>query len=625
MKPIPSKRSVPTIVAPSSPEPGEPDWERLAGEINSLASDLDALGFAVRELSLPAAHHADANTPPRTASEYPVPWVDPWFASSPDRTARLASVDLRLAQVKRSLGIVGRVARMAREARPPSEEVSPPGAAPRALLPTDEVGPPPALTLPLEPTPPSVDGGVAPPPKAASRPKRRARSRSARSVAAAGPSGSAPNPLRAIPGTGRPSIAAFLKTNRTEGFDIQLLNALPLPTLLEEAHGDRALLTAACQQAEDLMVRVKHEVDDPESAGAFLRDQVRHWHQHSGQDRQWTTRMPERWAGLFADSRVHGGRLRPWLNHRLWTLRESAIRAGPFGRKLRLRLSRDGTIEAAVARAAPQQIRAEVAQAILDDLGTHARDPETPLPLICLSELAVRRQVITVNEALGQLFSVPDAGPFVVLHPNRYPDCEEVVIRLPVPKAKGAALAYTLGPNRAAGKPLARERRGERPPERPTAPGSPVGTEDAPDAGVDSETIWAVRSVGAPAWREVVDDVRDARSRLVAPPAEFRSAPAYRALCELLLDDREFRKAFLAVRWRARPAGVPLLASLVEEGTLTSEVSTDHEYLEAELGELVRAGLATKTSDGLWTLREWTIAREGSHREGFRFRAQRNA
>ncbi len=432
-----------------------------------------------------------------------------------------------------------------------------------------------------------------------------------------------PDPASAVEEPGRSSITAFLETNRTERFDIQMLNALPLPRLLEEAHGDLALFTATARQAEDLMLRVKHEVDDPQSAGAFLREQVHRWHEESAQDPEWTTRMPASWAGLFADSRIHGGRLELWLSHRLWILREEAIRGGSLRQKLARKLGRKWPAEAAVGRSATEQIRAEVAQAILDELAKHPRDPNTPLPLIGLSELAIRRQVVTVNEALAQLFSVPETGPFIILHPNRYPDCEEVMIRPPVPKARGAALAYSLASGRPPPTAPVRERSPQGPVGSTMVPDEGSRSEPAPSAGFDSESIWEAESVTPAAWKQVVDEARDTRARLSSPPQEFRVRAAYLALCELLLEDPAFRKTFLAVRWRGRPTGLPLFAALLQEGSFASTVSTDHEYLEAELGDLVQARLGAKTSDGLWTMKDWTIIREGSHRDGFRFRAQR--
>ncbi len=629
-------------VATARPEQRVAEWERMSAEIRSLASDLDALGRSLRELSEAGEHQIAPASLPRPSLPHSNLWPDAWFVlPPPDERTRLASIDLRLAQVKRSLGIVGGVVRAARKARPVPELPSGAPSLEAAWTPSAH-GDIPALPLPETPPTlePSSERDVVRPPKTVRARKRRTR-RTARSPPGSSltpPSavGTAGSP-RAIGGPVRPAITAFLTTNWTEQFDIQMLNALPLPTLLEEAHGDHAVLAASARQAEELMARVKREVDDPASAGAFLQEQVRYWYAESAKDPRWTGRMTERWAGLFADSRVHGGRLRPWLNHRLWTLRDRAVEGGPIRKKWARKLRGDDTaLLANIERSGPDLIRAEVAQAILDDLATHRHDPDTPLPLISLSELAVRRQVVTVNAALGQLFSVPDTGPFVVLHPNRYPDLEEVVIRPPVPRARGAALAFTLGPGRPTARPLpparpvGREPRGEKPPEGPAAaprppansPREAIPIEEGP-SGLDSDSIWEAESVAPSAWREVVEAARESRGRLSQPPGEFRSRAAYSALMDLLLDDDDFRRTFLGVRWRSRPAGPPLLASLLAAGSLAPEVSTDHEYLEAELEELVRTRHATKDREGAWTVRGWTITRDGSHAEGFRFRSKR--
>ena len=465
--------------------------------------------------------------------------------------------------------------------------------------------------------PPKLVLVASPPPTSAAR--------SAPSGPESEPGGQETSPPRAIGGSVRPpSIAEFLRTDPTERFDIQTLNTVRFPDLLEEAHGDPVLLATIVHRAEALMARVKHELDDPLSAGAFLRDQVLRWYRESAEDPAWTTRMPGNWAGLFAESRVNGGRLELWLNLRLWSLRERAARAGPLKQKLRRGLRRDRPEEAAIGRTASQQIHAEVAQAILDDLASHTRDPETPLPLIRLSELAVRRQVPTVNDALALLFSAPESGPFVVLHPNRYPDCEEVLIRPPAPGASGAALAYSLGPGRPLRKPVPRDRRAGGSVGGGTGPEGGPSSEEEGDFEIDPATIWEAESVAPATWRRVVEEVRRARRRLDPPPKDFRTRPVYGALRDLLLEDGDFRKAFLAARWRGRPAGLPLLVSLLQKGTITPDVATDHEYLEAELGELVQGDPHWNPTDGQWKVRGWTITREGSHREGFRFRAEQS-
>jgi hypothetical protein len=425
---------------------------------------------------------------------------------------------------------------------------------------------------------------------------------------------------RAIGGRVRtPELQQFLAVDPLDRFDIQRLNTLPLPVLLGEIAADPELLDRVERRLGALMQRVKTEVDDPLSAGAFLREQVLLWFRTSPEDPEWAPRMTERWAGLLADSRVSGGKLHPWLNARLRAFHEEVVRVGRFGARVRHRLGRTRPAESAVARTPPQQIQAEAGQAILDDLAARPRVPEEPFPLVRLSELAVRRQVPTINEALSRLFSSPELGPFVVLHPNRYPDCDELQIRAPSPTASGAALAYALVGSRAA-------RRGGTSPSassRSRAPAEGAGAEGGEAEEVDATTIWESTSAASRAWPKLLEELRARKGRLDTPPKDHRDRAAYAALRDLLAERADVRAAFLAVRWRGRPSGLPLLVALLQKGTLAPEVVTDYEYLEAELGVWSADDPDWKPKDGRWSFRDWAVAREGTHREGFRYRAAR--
>jgi len=428
-----------------------------------------------------------------------------------------------------------------------------------------------------------------------------------------------PTVPRNIGGVLRPPVLTeFLQTNPMERFNIQALNAQRFPDLIEAARGDQFLLAAIARQAGALMSRVKEEVDDPLSAGAFLRDQVYLWYQESPRSEDWSDRMSERWAGLFADSRVSGGRLQPWLNLRLASLYTQAARSGSLGGRVRQSLRRNRPVESSLTRMPFQQIRAEVAQAVLDDLTAHRRDKEGPIPLVRLSELAIRRQVPTINDALAQLFNGPETGPFIVLHPNRYPECDEVQIRPPMGNVSGAALAYSLIMGRSNRKGSAKSRI----PSEAAAADSEGAESDSSDE-LDATTIWEADEVDAGAWRRVVKERRRERHRLETPPKDCHTRTAYAVLRSLLLEDSEFRQAFLSVKWRGRPAGLPLLATLLQKGSLVPEVVTDHEYLEAELSDLAQGDPQWHPANDSWTVGEWTVAREGSHTGGFRFSAKR--
>ncbi len=420
------------------------------------------------------------------------------------------------------------------------------------------------------------------------------------------------------------AIRQFLALDPTEKFDVQMLNGLRISGLVAQAGGDRTALQALARRAEALMIRVKREVDDPLGAGAFLREQVLLWYGRSSEEPDWRARMGERWAGIFAESRVSGGKLHPWLNLRLWHLRDACIRTGGLTERLRRGLLRNRAWERAVARTPAQQIQAETAQALLDDLATGPRDSDGPLPLVRLSELAVRRQVPTVNDALSQLFSSAESGPFVLLHPNRYPHCDEVLIRPPAPGAGGAALAYALvsqKPNRRA---LNRLRSVTEPGTSSGLDFGAAGSGEVEEFDLAGESIWEVRSVPDGLWQRLIAEQRSERRRIEAPPKDFRVRPAYVRLRDLLLEDAGLRTTFLAVKWRGRPSGLALLVTLLAKGSITPDVVTDYEYLEAELGELAQGDTQWRPPDGEWSFRGWRVTREGSHRDGFRYRAERS-
>jgi hypothetical protein len=422
---------------------------------------------------------------------------------------------------------------------------------------------------------------------------------------------------------GRPiqseALRKFLAIDPAEKFDIQVLNQLPIAPLLHEGTDDPKLLALLAERSEALMDRVKREVDDSLAAGAMLREFALAWYRQSPSDPSWSETAPVRWGGIFAESKVSGGKLQPWLNMRLWALHQRSIREGGVGHRFRRGLSRSHVAEESVSRTATQLIQAEVAQALVDDLASAPRKPEAHFPLIHLSELAVRRQVATVNEALAVLFNSSETGPFVVLHPNRYPDCEELQIRPPVGNASGAALAFSLvtpkGPRKSGGR-AGGPGRGEGG-EGPGGSLTGVGEEE----GIDASTIWEAKAATEATWRFVLDEGQREKRRLDPPPKDYRTRQPYASLRELLLRDPEVRKTFLAVKWRGRPSGLPLVIALLQKGTIAPEVATDHEYLEAELGEISQGDPQFVPEGGTWKLPGWTVIREGTHQEGFRYRA----
>jgi hypothetical protein len=112
---------VPAVLARLRAESGEPDWERLAAEIQAaVAPDLVSLGLVVRTLSVTELNRisptgSTAPVPRRAPARTEVPHEDPKsFGSS------LANLDGRLARAERTLGVVGaEVLRIAHETSPP--------------------------------------------------------------------------------------------------------------------------------------------------------------------------------------------------------------------------------------------------------------------------------------------------------------------------------------------------------------------------------------------------------------------------------------------------------------------------------------------------------------------------
>ncbi len=422
----------------------------------------------------------------------------------------------------------------------------------------------------------------------------------------------------AIPG---PETDAFLALDPAEGFDLVAVNAARLPSITRSSGETPEVVRAIADRTDSLMSRVRKEEDDPLSVGSFLRDRVLEWYTESASAPEWATIIPRRWGGMFAESRAPGGHRIPWLNARLSTLRASTARGRRLGSRIRTRLSRDRALHTTLQRSASQQINAEVAQAILDDLAAHPRSPGAPAPLVRLSELAVRRQVATVNDSLAAILSGPESGPFVVLHPNRYPGCEELLIRTPGPGSSGAALAYSLAPGRPVRRGGLRPASSEGPTETAGARSRDGGSESDEREEIDASTVWDAGEVGREDWVRVVGQLRRERGRLDAPPKDYRARAAYGPLRDLALADPEFRKAFLAAKWRGRPAGLPLLVVLLQKGSFEPEVATDPEYLEAELGELAKGDPQWRPPDGIWALPGWTISREGSRPSEYRYRA----
>ena len=111
--------AVPAVLTRLRPTESEPDWERLAAEIEAaVAPDLIAAGLVVRNLSITGLHgiaspEVSAQAPP-TRSSLPRSTL----ALAPDGASSGSGLELRVARVERSLGIMGaEIVRIAREDR----------------------------------------------------------------------------------------------------------------------------------------------------------------------------------------------------------------------------------------------------------------------------------------------------------------------------------------------------------------------------------------------------------------------------------------------------------------------------------------------------------------------------
>lgn len=118
--------ATPAVLARIKADDGEPDWDRLAAEIQACAApDLVAMGVAIRTLSVTELHRILPPAPAVAA----VP-----AKSDPDRQrvaealgARLSDFDSRLARTERTLRILGE--EVLRTTRPPERELDLPTAA----------------------------------------------------------------------------------------------------------------------------------------------------------------------------------------------------------------------------------------------------------------------------------------------------------------------------------------------------------------------------------------------------------------------------------------------------------------------------------------------------------------
>jgi len=392
-------------------------------------------------------------------------------------------------------------------------------------------------------------------------------------------------------------LESFLQMNSEERFDLEVINSVNSNALVEEARGDKRVLKEIVRTAEALLPRVRAETEDPLLVGAILRNKTLDWFRDSPSDATWMDHVPLRWGGIFHESRVPGGRLSRKLSTRLVNLinrcveasgAAAFIRAG-FTGLFRGSANVAGILQFALGSKRPR-LTQQVAQAYLDDLAARVRTGDQPLPLERLSDLARRNGSAEVNMTLAELFRQDGVSSLTVLDSRFHPEMKALAIRVVPPKTPDDASTYDLIQSDGQG-----------------APGSDGATADA-----DFGSPWQRQDLTKKDWTDVLRAVEKRKGRLDPPPRDNpRERPSYLELRDLVTSDVAARKTFLTVRWKGRPSGLGLLCQLLSAGSLTPEVDTDGDYLEAELEHLDKGRAERKAKDGQWKIGNgWTIVRE---------------
>jgi len=415
------------------------------------------------------------------------------------------------------------------------------------------------------------------------------------------PNGSTPNVVvRRATVTGTSELKAFLRMNPEEGFDLEVINSIDTHGLIKEARQDKQLLREAVRTAEALLPRVRAETEDPLLVGAILADKTLAWYRKSAADPDWAEFTPLRWGGIFHDSRAPGGRLRRRLSTRLVELINECVNASGttavlhagFSGMFRGSKNVKSVVQFALGSKRPR-LTQQVAQAYLDDLAANPRSGDQSVPLEHLSDLARRTNSAEVNNTLAEIFHPENNRSLVVLDPRFHPGMKAVTIHIVPAKNSEEASTYDLL-QKEAGK-----------------TSDSGGTHDNGEDAAPS-SLWDRQGLTGKDWLKLLKSFEKRKARLDAPPPEnHRERGSYLSLRDLLMSDASARKAFLAVHWRGRPSGLPLLARVLSQGTLIPEADTDGDYLEAELDHLDPHPAGGAANVGSWTIGHgWTVIRE---------------
>ncbi len=421
----------------------------------------------------------------------------------------------------------------------------------------------------------------------------------AATAAARARSASAPAPARPLP----PELGSLLAMDSEERFDVEVLSNLDFPRLRSLIVQNPDLAPTIALRLEPILARVRQETTSEAALVTLVEQRVARWYRSSTTAPDWARTMPHRWGGMLASSTTRGGERRPWLLDRLLELKDQASGSGSTVTALK-RLMPGQKKEDEQGRSPRAILLGRVTQALLDDLALAPREANlSRRPLGRLNELAQEADLGDILEVLGDLFPGEERDTYVLLHPNRFPDCGLVAVQPPEGRATGAALAFHLAW---------------------TAPAPPGGAGPASltvGASPGTSSPWEPPGLKEKDWEERLATLRDKGQRVSAPPTStYRQIGSYQELRSLLAKSETSRRAFAVAHWKGKPKGPLLLSKLWQDGSLVPETDSDSDYLEAELNDAAFGDTERAPPDGVWKVLGWRVER-GRSPQGPTYRA----
>jgi hypothetical protein len=381
-------------------------------------------------------------------------------------------------------------------------------------------------------------------------------------------------------------------------FDLLALNALDIPQIVRSSRSwDRGVARSVQQRAESLLSRVVEDTEESSNIARLLHELVRISYK-SGLDpastASWSDRASASWSGLFFESRDPGGRRVARLADRLtWASRGESEPPppGPIARRLK-RSARAEDSPSLAGASEEKVVILETVQALVDDLVERPLIAGTQVPLPRLSELGQERGPRELNAVFSLLFPPDPDGSFVIADPRRYPGEARIALHRPGDTGASGPGMFWISVEAAATESAA----------------TPAGAGAGPRR--DPARMWDDAAITPQDWGAVLAAMQAAGTRLVPPPpGDYRHLPGYVALRRWLLEDAAAGPIFDAVRWKDRPLGLVLFARLVTQHTWVPKASTDGEYLEAELNDLVSGDPEKTPVDRVWPVRPGWIVR----------------